>query len=199
MKSSLLIPAFFSAGILAGMYAEVPAFLFHRRTEEIILFALLLFVGIGLGLDEHFHSIIKSVNIKILLVPLAVITGTFAGTAVYALFNDIRMVDSLAIGSGFGWYSLSSILIAEYAGEELGVTALVANITREILTLMLAPFMVKYFGKLAPIASGGATSMDTTLPVVSKFSGKDYILISVFNGIILSLLVPVIISLLYKF
>ena len=39
-------------------------------------------------------------------------------------------------GSGFGYYSLSSIFITEYKGAELGTIALLSNISREIITLL---------------------------------------------------------------
>jgi len=77
--------------------------------------------------------------------------------------------------------------------------ALISNISREIFTLIATPILVKFFGKLSPIASGGATSMDTTLPVIAKFSGREYAVISVFSGVVLTILVPFIITLIYRF
>ena len=53
---------------------------------------------------------------------------------------------------------------------------------------------VKYFGKLAPIASGGATSMDTTLPVITKFTGTEYAIIAVFSGTVLTIIVPFLVT-----
>ena len=70
---------------------------------------------------------------------------------------------------------------------------------REVFTLLFAPLLVAVFGKLAPIASGGATSMDSTLPVVRKFSGKDYALISIYNGTVLTILVPFIVMFILEF
>ena len=72
---------------------------------------------------------------------------------------------------------------------------MLANITREIITLLFTPVIFKFFGSIAPISSGGATSMDTTLPIITKYVGKDYALISIFHGTILTILVPVIVSL----
>jgi uncharacterized membrane protein YbjE (DUF340 family) len=63
-----------------------------------------------------------------------------------------------------------------------------------VATLLLTPLFVKYFGKLAGIMSGGATAMDTTLPIITRYSGKDYAIISLFSGIVLTILVPVIIT-----
>ncbi|MBA7653758.1 Lysine exporter LysO [subsurface metagenome] len=138
-------------------------------------------------------------NIKIFLVPLSVIIGTLLFVGPLSFFiPGISLRDSLAIVSGFGYYSLSSVLITQLRNETLGVIALLSNITREIVTLLLTPLMVKYFGKLAPIASGGATSMDITLPIITKFTGKEYAMISVFNGIILTLIVPFLITLILR-
>ncbi len=199
MKNSIIIISFFVVGIIVGFYYEVPEFLVSDKIEKYILYALLFFVGLGLGIDDQFREIIRSLHPKALLVPLSVMIGTYIGALFIPVFiSDISVIDSLAIGSGFGWYSLSSVLITEYAGEQLGVIALVANISREVLTLLLAPVMVKYFGSLSPIASGGATSMDTTLPLVAKLSGKEFVFISILNGIVLSVSVPFIISFLYS-
>ncbi|HAD01761.1 MAG TPA: hypothetical protein DCE74_06040, partial [Porphyromonadaceae bacterium] len=84
---------------------------------------------------------------------------------------DVSLTDCLAVGSGFGYYSLSSVFITQYKGAEMGTIALTANIIREILTLLAAPLMVRYFGRLAPICAGGATTMDTTLPIITRYSG----------------------------
>ena len=36
--------------------------------------------------------------------------------------------------------------------------------------------------------------MDTTLPVIAQYSGKQYVLLSVFNGLILTVLVPFLVT-----
>jgi uncharacterized membrane protein YbjE (DUF340 family) len=100
----------------------------------------------------------------------------------------------LAVSSGFGYYSLSSILITEYKGVTLGTIALRANIFREVFTLLLSPWMVKYFGKLAPICAGGATTMDTTFPVILKNSGKDYSIVAIYHGFVTDFSVPFLVT-----
>jgi uncharacterized membrane protein YbjE (DUF340 family) len=74
------------------------------------------------------------------------------------------------------------------------VVALLSNIFREVATLLTTPILVRYFGKLAGIASGGATAMDTTLPVISRYSGKEYAIIALFSGIVLTILVPFLVT-----
>ena len=112
------------------------------------------------------------------------------------LFRSGRsLTDCLSVGAGFAYYSLSSILITEFRGAELGTVALLANIMREFSVLILAPWMVKHFGKLGPISAGGATTMDTTLPVITKYAGPEFVVIALFHGMIIDFTVPLWVSL----
>jgi len=199
MRKSFVMMIFFIIGIISGNKTVMGKLVSGVDLSIYALYILLFLVGIGIGADRRTWKIIRRANIKIFLIPISVIFGTLSIVGLLSfLIPDINYLESLAIGSGFGYYSLSSVLITQLKGQTLGVLALLSNITREILTLLLTPFLVKYFGKLAPIASGGATSMDTTLPIITKFTGKEYALISVFNGIILTLIVPFLITLILR-
>ncbi len=157
-------------------------------------------VGIGIGTDRDSWKVVREVNIKIILVPLSVIVGSLLGvSAVSAMLSNISIGEAMAVGAGFGYYSLSSVIITEFHSETLGVIALISNIIREILTLLATPLFVKYFGKLAGIASGGATAMDTTMPIIVRYSGKEYAIIAVFSGIVLTVLVPIIVPIILEF
>lgn len=199
MKGSIIIICFFSAGILLGMNNFLPEAFLKSDPGLYMLYFLMFLVGISIGADRNVWKILADLNFKIIMIPVTVITGTLGGSALCSLFlQDINLADSLAVGSGFGYYSLSSIIISEIRNEALGITALLSNISREIFTLVSTPLLVKFFGKLAPIAAGGATSMDTTLPVILRYSGKEYAVLAVFSGIILTVLVPFIITAIYK-
>lgn len=194
MKGSLIIVGFFILGLLGGLSSSLPDFLMNKDLSTYALYVLMFLVGMTVGADKSALKIIKEVKFEILIVPVFVIIGTFVGVSIVSVFlKNLSLGDSLAVGAGFGYYSLSSIIITEVKGESLGALALVSNIMREVFTLLFAPLLVAVFGKLAPIASGGATSMDSTLPVIRKFSGKEYALISVFNGTVLTILVPLLV------
>jgi len=200
MKNSLLIVGFFAIGIILGLYSLIPDVIIRNDLSAYALYILMFLVGIGIGADNKAWEILKSARVKIILVPLTVIIGTLAGVAFISLFlKDISLRESLVVGAGFGYYSLSSIFIGQISGQALGVVALISNISREIITLLGTPLLVRYFGKLAPIASGGATSMDTTLPVITRFTGKEYAVISVFSGVVLTILVPFLVTFILKF
>ena len=192
MKNSLVIIGFFVLGTIIGLNDLLPQIFVEIDFSLYALYILMFLVGIGIGADKNAWKILKNAKFKIILVPLTVIIGTAIGVSIVSIFlKDITLRESLAVGAGFGYYSLSSIFISRISGEALGVVALISNISREITTLLFAPFFAKYFGKIAPISAGGATSMDTTLPVITESVGKEYAIISVFSGIVLTILVPI--------
>jgi len=200
MRNTLIILLFFLAGLMAGIFSLLPEAFSGEKMTLYVLYLLLFLVGVGVGANRHTLKLLRSVNLRIFLIPLSVIIGTLLGTLIYSAFDKtLTLRECWAVGSGFGYYSLSSVLITEIAGESLGVIALLSNIIREILTLLLAPLLTRLFGRFAPISSGGATSMDTTLPVITRSVGTEYAAISVFSGLVLTLLVPFLVPLILQF
>ena len=196
MRNSLIILGFFALGILAGMVGWIPEGLFGKNASTIALCALMFCIGISLGNDSGILADIRRMDPRLLLLPLMTIIGTLTGCAlVSALLPNRSALDCLAIGSGFGYYSLSSLFITQYKGTEMGTVALLANIMREIITLLGAPVLVRIFGKLAPISAGGATSMDTTLPIITHCSGEKYAILSIFHGFVVDFSVPFLVTL----
>lgn len=191
MKGSIIIVSFFITGVLLGRMEWLPSFLLENDHTLYALYALMFLVGVGIGADNKLREIARRIHVRILLVPLATILGTLSGAAFISLCLPERTLgDCLAVGAGFGYYSLSSVFITEYKGAELGTIALTSNIIREIITLLGAPLLVRYFGRLAPICSGGATTMDTTLPVITRYSGEDLVFVAIFHGIAVDFTVP---------
>jgi uncharacterized membrane protein YbjE (DUF340 family) len=200
MKNSLIILSFFVAGILLGISKKLPDLFIQTDFSMYALYILMFLVGISIGADRSSWIVLRTMKIKIFLIPAGIIFGTLAGTAITSFFlPGLKLKEILAVGAGFGYYSLSSLFITRLSGESLGVTALLSNIFREIVTLVATPLLVQNFGKLAGIASGGATSMDTTLPVITRYSGKEWSIVSVFSGVILTFLVPFLITIILKF
>lgn len=208
MKSSLVIIGFFIIGCMLGWGWHRFDVTINTDITVYVLYLLMFLVGIGIGSDEKLKDILRSIRPRLLLVPLATVVGTFTFSALVSLFiTKWSVFDCLAVGSGFGYYSLSSILITELKeptlgaqlATELGTIALMANIFRELFTLLGAPFLVKYFGRLAPICAGGATTMDTTLPIITRYAGKDLVFVSIFHAILVDLSVPFFVSLFCSF
>lgn len=195
MKGSLIIVGFFVLGTLCGAYHLLP---FEVGESDISFYALcgLMFsVGLSIGNDPQTLKNFRALNPRLVFLPVATILGTLAAAALVSLLLPHRsMADCMAVGSGMGYYSLSSIFITEYKGPELGTVALLSNIFREIMTLLGAPLLVRWFGNLAPISSGGATTMDTTLPIITRCSGQQFVIVSIFHGFVTDFSVPFLVT-----
>ena len=195
MKGSLIIVSFFVLGTICGISHIIPIDLAQTDISFYTLCALMFSVGVSIGNDPQTIRNFRSLNPRLVFLPIMTILGTLAGSALVSVFIDGRsMTECMAVGSGFGYYSLSSIFITEYKGPELGTVALLSNISREILTLLSAPLLVRWFGNLAPISAGGATTMDTTLPIITQCSGQQFVVVSIFHGFIVDFSVPFLVT-----
>ena len=188
--SSTVIVAFFVLGAVLGWLHCLPDALSSPQVTLWLLYALMFTVGMSIGADKRLREILRTLSPKVLLVPVATTVGTFAGVALASLLLRYSLSECLAVGAGFGYYSLSSIFITQYKGAELGTVALISNILREIFTLLGTAMLVRYCGKLAPICAGGCTTTDTTLPVITRFAGKDMTFIAIVHAMVLDLSVP---------
>lgn len=202
MKGSIIVLLFFFAGCILGTLHIIPFDVHHLSMY--ILYALMLQVGLSIGSNKNLREIVKSIRPKMLIIPMGTIVGTllFSATA-SLLLSQWSVFDCMAVGSGFAYYSLSSILITQFKtpsiglqlATELGTIALLANIFREMMALLGTPLIQKYFGRLAPISAAGVNSMDVVLPVITRYSGKEMIPIAIVHGVLIDMSVPFFVSL----
>lgn len=203
MKGSWMVTGCFVLGCLIGMSMGQLTFEPYDLSMY-ILYALMLQVGISIGSNSQLRQIAGILQWKMLLIPLGTIVGTLLFSALASLLlSRWSVFDCMAVGSGFAYYSLSSILITQFKAPdigmqlatELGTIALLANIFREMMALLGAPLIRRYFGKLAPISAAGVNSMDVVLPVITQYSGKDMIPIAILHGLLIDMSVPFFVSL----
>ncbi|OAT87039.1 lysine exporter LysO family protein [Desulfotomaculum copahuensis] len=159
---------------------------------------LLLGVGLDLGSRRDTWRRIPSLGLKALLVPALVAAGSVGGAAAGGFLTGLPFNEAGAIGAGFGWYSLSGVLLAKIYNVQTGTLAFLTNVARELLAFLLIPRLAARLGKLAAVAPGGATTMDTTLPLIARVTDADTTVIAFINGSLLSALVPVLVPLLIK-
>lgn len=206
MKGSAAVVSVFVLGCIAGYSGIIDLGNFGKTGENIsmyILYILIFLVGMSMGCNRELGKMLKSVSPKLLLLPVATIAGSLLFSAAAALIlTEWRVVDCMAVGSGLGYYSLSSVLISQYMepslgtqlAAELGTIALLTNIFRELFTISAAPLLCRFFGPFAPIASAGATAMDVCLPVILKSSGTSFLPAAVISGVITDFSVPFLVS-----
>lgn len=202
MKSSLAILLFFLLGCVGGLYYTAD-FDLHLLSVD-VLYVLMLLLGINLGCNQDLKGFVHQFSFKMLLVPFATMAGTFLFSAVAGfILSQWSVFDCMAVGSGFAYYSISSVLITQLKAPsigmqlatELGTIALLANIFREMTALVGAPFIRKYFGRLAPISAAGIGSADILLASISRYSGKDAIPLAILHGILINISIPFFVSL----
>ena len=201
MKNSIIVFLFFCAGCLLGFSGEIKLDAHHISLY--ILYALMLQVGISIGSNKNLKQIVRQIRLKMLVIPLATIIGTLLFSALASLLlSRWSVFECMAMGSGFAYYSLSSILITQFKepsiglqlATELGTIALLSNIIREMMALLGSPLIEKYFGKLAPISAAGVNSMDVVLPAITRYSGKEMIPVAILHGILIDFSVPLFVS-----
>ena len=192
MRDSLIVFVFFAVGVALGYADAVPTWLLDPDLPMIILSVMVVLVGLGLGAGDNLHYMLRTFNWRMLLLPLCTIVGTLLFSALGVLvLRGFSLTDCLAVGSGFGYYSLSSVLIADLKSATLGVqgaaelatVALLANVVREMIAL---------FGM--PLSVAGVTSKDVCLPSIARYSGSDLVPLAILHGIVLEVCVPILVG-----
>lgn len=164
------------------------------QNTNIVLYVLMFSVGISIGMHEGILQKIKEYHIKIFIVPLGIIAGSLVGGLLCSAIANIPVNYSMAIASGMGWYSLAGATISKLVGAEMWSIAFMSNLMREVFSFGIIPFLAVYFNYYTCIAPAGATSEDTTLPVMLKYTNEETVVLSVLNGMICSFFVPILIS-----
>lgn len=185
-----------ACGLLYGLSgAQLPVLDALSQNTDLILYALMFSVGISVGMQRGLFSKIREYHLKVLIIPFGIVVGSFAGGVICSMILHIPIGYGTAITSGLGWYSLSGVTISSLASAELGSIAFMSNLMREMFSFLIIPFLAVHLNHYTCIASAAATSEDTTLPVILKYTNEETVVLSVLNGVICSLLVPILIPL----
>ncbi len=196
---TLSISASLVLGIIMGLFfLPVGIANLIGSIGEISLAVLLFTVGFDLGRDANLGQKIKDLPKITLAVPFLVALGSIIGASLFSFLIGISPGDAALAGAGFGWYSLSAVIIAQTYDLTLGALALLTNVSREILAFLLIPLVAKKVGYLPAVAPGGATAMDVTLPIIARNTDAQTTLAAFYSGTVLSILVPIVIPLLIQ-
>ncbi|VUS29073.1 lysine exporter LysO family protein [Klebsiella spallanzanii] len=178
-------------GFLIGLSGL--SFLQHATEASEYTLIFLLFL-IGIQLRNNGMTLRQIVlNRRGMIVAVVVMVSSLLGGVINAFILDLPLKTGLAMASGFGWYSLSGILLTESYGPVIGSAAFFNDLARELLAIMLIPGMVRRSRSTA-LGLCGATSMDFTLPVLQRSGGVEIVPAAIVHGFILSLLVPILMA-----
>lgn len=187
---TLLIVFTVALGMVLGHFVLPDALAVHcGQIIQLGLYLLLFLVGLDLGRQEGMLSSVRQAGLRVVLVPLAVMVGTFTVTALAGLLLPLGPKNCVAAAAGFGWYSLAPTLLAPYS-LTVSATAFLSNVLHELFAIVLAPMVAQRFGYIETVALPGAAAMDTVLPVVVSATDQRMAIYSFTSGVILSLSVP---------
>lgn len=181
-----------AAGYGIAELAHSFQFELHVSTWHLLLIYMLL-----IGLDLAYSPLDKSwLNWKIMLVPLACIIGSVLGAvAAFFILKNISMQDLIMLSQGYGFYSMTGIVVTELKNSHLGSIALMNDLFREIFAILFM-YLIGWRYPRSAISSAGATAMDVTLPMVKQACGNDFIPHAMVSGFVLSVLAPIVVSVL---
>jgi len=178
-------------GFLLGLTGW--SFLQHATEASEYTLIFLLFL-IGIQLRNNGMTLKQIVlNRRGMIVAIVVVASSMVAGVINAVILDLPLKTGLAMASGFGWYSLSGILLTESFGPVIGSAAFFNDLARELIAIMLIPGLVRRSRSTA-LGLCGATSMDFTLPVLQRSGGLELVPAAIVHGFILSLLVPVLMA-----
>ncbi len=166
-----------------------------ERLSEPALWLLMFSVGISVGGSREIFHKIRQYHVKVLLIPAGVVVGSCLAGALCARLCGLPLGAAMAVTGGLGWYSLAGAMVGELAGPEAGSVAFLSNLMREMASFALIPFLVKHLNPYTAIAPAAATSEDTTLPMMIKYTSGDVVIMSVVNGVICSAAAPLLMNL----
>ena len=153
------------------------------------LYILLFVMGLSFAIDKEAVVKLKATGLKLLIVPVLVVLGSILGGLVAGLIFQLDLFGSMAVTAGYGWYTLTGPLLTQMLGTTWGALGFAANFLRELLTIVTITLLVR-LDKYAPIAAGGATTMDTTLPVIVRYCGSETLITAFSSGFVLSMIAP---------
>lgn len=175
-------------GFMVG-YLSVGTMQLPHRASTYVLVCLIFFVGIqlrnnGVSLQQVLF------NRRGLITGAIFIVTSLTGGLLAALILNLPLTQGLAIASGFGWYSLSSVVIHDAWGPVFGSIAFFNDLSREIVSLFLIPFLM-YRHRSTAIGISGATALDCSLPIIQKAGGVEVVPLAISFGFVTNILPPI--------
>lgn len=190
-----LIIAFVTLGAISG-YFFIPDFFITEISGNLLiggLCVLLFFVGLDLGRQGTVVENFKKVGIRILAFPIASILGCLIFAAISSLVLPMTAKQTMAVASGFGWYTLAPVMLAK-SSAELSAISFLHNVMREMIGIMVIPIVAKHIGYIESCSVPGAAAMDVCLPIVEKSTNSETTIYAFVMGVALSTAVPILVG-----
>lgn len=197
LKTPFIMIGTVVVGFLIGFFTPLFDW-FSSAMINPVLYLLLFVVGMQMVQNEvNLIPLLKSP--MMLLLPLSTILGTYLGALAIPLVTSYTLREGFALVSGFGWYSLSGVLISGMGMPHLGAVSFLSNLFRETFSFILIPLLATFSHfTYSSVSIAGATSMDVTLPLLKKSLGETIVPLAITHGVLMTLAAPLLIPLWLK-
>lgn len=190
--SSLLDSLKFCAMVAIGFcfgFTDWSGLQYAHSAAHLILILLLFLVGLQLG---NYGMTLRQLTLNRhgLIIAFVTLISSLLGGIFAAILLNLSIKTGLALASGYGWYSLSGIVLTTAYGPIIGSAAFFNDLIRELFAIMLIPLLVRYSPTVA-LGICGSTSIDVTLPILRRSGGLILIPAAIAHGFVLSLISPI--------
>lgn len=189
-KMSWIIPLCIGLGLVIGLVfrqAISPDWIDTIFNWSLIV--LLFCVGYSQGANREIFTYLRRLGFKFLLFPLAVAVGSILGGMLAGIILGLPFRITAISASGMSFYSLTGAYMTRTYGLEIGTYGFLVNVFREIIAILFAPLLAR-ISSGAPIAAGGAASMDVVLAPITRFVGLRLSLVCLASGLVLTFIIP---------
>ena len=201
-KMAVFIVVFVVLGLICGRFLVNKVFSSYEDFESVVamllrisLSILMFFVGFEIGIDDSGGGDFKTAGLKVLFFPVTTIVGAILGGVVLAFIIPVTLRESLAISLGLGWYSMAPVLIMGSGHLTASAISFVHNLTRELLSMLIVPFVARYIGYIEAACMPGSPSMDVCLPIIERSTNSTTVVYAFLNGFLVSGTVPILVPL----
>lgn len=188
LLDNLKQPALVFVGLFLGKVLP-ESYLLPEKTGTYVLMLLIFLVGLQLRSND---IPLKNVLLNKRGMQVSVVftlSCLLAGVLFAALFDEVSLAKGLALSSGYGWYSLSGMVMTQAYGATWGSVALLNDLLREFFALMFIPLLMRSSPATA-VGIGGATSMDFSLPIIQSSGGLSAVSLAISFGFVVNLISP---------
>lgn len=185
-------------GIVLGIFYRVDTLIYYANPlSSIGLCLLLFFVGVDIGYNKDVMTHLRMMSKKVFLLPAVGIVGSLVGGALAATVLSLNVKECVTVAAGLGWYSFSAIEVGKVSAYLGGVTFL-ANVFRELFAIIFVPVIAKKIGPYESVITGGATAMDSVLPIINKSNPPRISIVGFYSGLVMSIVVPILVPAVIK-
>ena len=184
LKLCLVVIVGFFIGLWGKGWVNLP---FGSSTYVLVV----LIFCVGIQLRNNGISI-RSVffNQRGMITGAIFVLTSLLGGIIGAQVLNVPIVQGLAVSSGLGWYSLSSVTLNNAWGPIWGSIAFFNDLSRELMSLFIVPLFMQHYRSTA-IGYTGATAIDCTLPIIQKAGGVEVLPLAFSFGFITNIAPPI--------